>query len=136
MREYKFRGRRTVLGNSEWIYGYGAIDDELLTLDFAKGIVRVECDKGTIGQYAGLNDKNGKEGYESDILNTPGGKAIIRFGEYTSPSGLDKHVGFYLEFLDGNYAGLYRKDIGYWMPRSEIIGDAWDNPELLKEGSV
>jgi hypothetical protein len=84
-------------------------------------------------QYTGLIDKNGKEGYESDILATPISRAAIRFGEYSQPMGREKHIGFYLEFEYEDDCEVYRKDIGYWMPQSVIIGTLYDNPELLKE---
>ena len=71
MRDIKFRGRRTVLdGPSEWIYGYGAIDNDILHLDLYRGSVRIECDKGTIGQFTGRNDTgNVNELFEHDIVD-------------------------------------------------------------------
>ena len=86
MSEYLFRGLRTVLEQgSEWIYGYGAIDDEILTLDFTKGIVRVECDKGTVGQYINLKDtKTGVKIFEGDKVRCYGGEHYDGYWEYNT----------------------------------------------------
>lgn len=75
-------------------------------------------------QYTGLKDKNGKYIYKSDILKAYG-KEIKRF---------------VVSFSNGSYV-LYHQ-FGIWGPLSrlfemkdmpvEIIGNRFENPELLK----
>ncbi len=65
-------------------------------------------------QYTGLKDKNGKEIYEGDIA---------RFREYNH----------HINFSDG---GFYVGDfdtLGSINTAVEIIGNIYENPELLKE---
>jgi uncharacterized phage protein (TIGR01671 family) len=130
-REIIFKGKR--VDNGEWIYGYGAIDNDILTLDFLVGIVRVECESGTVGQFTGLHDKNSKGIYEGDIVvcrQYIGGN----FVEYCIERGC-------VEMVFGAF-GLHRKQ-GYYRPfkdwledyELEVIGNIHDNPELLKEGT-
>ncbi|SHI23802.1 phage uncharacterized protein TIGR01671 [Sporobacter termitidis DSM 10068] len=149
MREILFRGKRTVLDNSEWIYGYGAIDNEILTLDFAKGIIRVEVEKGTVGQFTGLCDKNGKKIFEGDIL---GGtlELVTSRGNPTGSFSESRHVaewgdeqsGFIArQTYESRYPKFYadKKPLGILKIVAEyypIIGNIHDSPELLgKEGS-
>lgn len=147
MREIEFRGKRLYTG--EWVhgaYGKGMIDvrddkeaykhyimiwnipDEKWVRGY---FTDYEVDPATVGQYTGLRDKAKNKAYEDDIIDTPVGKAMIKFGEYSQPTGREWHVGFHLEFeLEQDIATL-RKDIGFWMPQSRIIGNTHDNPELL-----
>jgi uncharacterized phage protein (TIGR01671 family) len=126
MREICYRGLKNVLGTSTWIYGYGAIDNEILTLDFAKGILRIECDKGTIGQYTGQHDRNGKEVYEGDIVHCYGignnadeeYNAEVVFSEEKAAFVLDAGGDLF------SFAEMSELcDI-------EVIGNISDNPEL------
>jgi uncharacterized phage protein (TIGR01671 family) len=141
MREYKFRGKRK--DNDEWVYGcyfYDGKTHYILTglwieIDDGSGNELpdfYEVDPETVEQYTGTKDKNGKEAFTDDILETPAGKAVIKFGEYSQPTGGDNyHIGFYLEF-EHEEIDILRKDIGYWLPKSTVIGNIHDNPELLE----
>ena len=66
MREIKFRGKR--IDNDEWVVGFAFSRYEncdyrwFINFDFEKFEVIPE----TIGQYTGLQDKNGAEIYEGD----------------------------------------------------------------------
>lgn len=154
MRQIKFRGKR--IDNGEWVYGY------LYELPLESGNVRMilttdnihkdnsiepqyhlaftlrkdlfVVDSSTVGQFTGLYDKNSKEIYEGDII---GKKA-------RSEDKMILHLVFY-EDSEGRFkAGLNgtkkRYDFGCcglederWMQRKTIIGNIYDNPEMLKE---
>lgn len=91
-------------------------------------------DRHIIMQYTGLKDKNNKDGYESDIIVTSVGKAIICFGEYSQSLGSQEyHMGYYLKFEFEELVDVYRKDIGFWLPQSKIIGNLYENPEMFND---
>lgn len=69
-------------------------------------------------QFTGLTDKNGKEIYEEDILSTKSGVYEIRY--------YDKVAGF------GAYKGNFRTAIYQLRPNFEVIGNIYENPELLE----
>lgn len=95
------------------------------------------CDSETLCQCTGLKDKNGKLIWENDIVKDLFSDACarIKYGSYQScfDSTKTEHVGFYVNW-SGKYAKRYRKDLGYWinMVNAEIIGNIFDNPELLE----
>lgn len=93
----------------------------------------VEVIPNTICQCTGMPDKNSKVAYEHDIIKTPVGNAKIIWN--CSPSPIDNHinVGFEVVFLDAIANDNYRHDLGYWIGKSEFIGNIFDNPELLEE---
>lgn len=78
-----------------------------------------KCDHN-IMQYTGLKDKNGKEIYEGDIL------------EYTTEISSKKTIGK-VEFYNGCFVVGRPKDYIYIIDNIEIIGNIYENPELLNQ---
>ena len=127
MREILFRGKRK--DNSEWVYGNYAVTDnnEKQHFIFQNKAFEFEVDPETVGQFTSLTDKNGKKIFEGDILR-----------EYHPEQDV------IIEWSDGSF-GFRRankpKDCVYStirymqnaMSRLKIIGNIYDNTELLEE---
>ena len=75
---------------------------------------------GHIMQYTGINDKNGKEIYEGDIL------------EYNNIKYQVKWSNNFMFILTANKIGGGML-CEYSMENMEIIGNIFENPELLEE---
>ena len=155
MREILFRGKRK--DNGEWVEGYytelpcgslGATifsnDDELVCEDTKSYIIKVftkqhtnysnsnplqviECEKyevipETVGQFTGLTDKNGKKIFEGDIVHGYWNTKFLIFFDLCC-------LQFRAKLSDGT-----EKDIDYYgdSKKIEVIGNIYDNPELLR----
>ena len=126
-REIKFRAKR--LDNNQWVIGYylptqyGEKHFIYFALEFLNEHTRIEIDPKTLGQFTGLKDKNGKEIYEGDVV----------FSESNQYYKQDEIVWDCYEM--GWDIG--KKDS--WKLRSpmssktEIIGNIYENPELITE---
>ena len=78
-------------------------------------------------QFTGLSDKNGREVYEDDVLNTGFSNYVVEHEEsksYTHGHGSGEtnyHIGF-------NFGGYYGHPSGH-----EVIGNIYENPELINK---
>lgn len=154
MREILFRGK---IGD-DWAYGDLKHFKNTVVI-FQQGytfpyIVIPE----TVGQYTGLKDKNGTKIFEGDILQyqTSNGfdcQSIVKFGIYNQDgSGGEynciKVLGFYVEvnnftcpdWCDNSpdkFPGyLYQQNINEVCEICEVIGNIYDNPDLLVVGET
>lgn len=135
MREIKFRG----ISDDEWVYGmllktedndYGEHGDEhfdyLIQTNRKYAGEYEQCyitKNETIGQYTGLHDRNGKEIYEGDIVKTKCGDfEVIGVVEYD-----ENTCHFYIKNENGINQSFFEK------LEIEIIGNIYDNKELLEE---
>lgn len=137
---YLFKGKR--LDNGEWVQGYQAkgldvfdihykevhVIFELNTMFYSRGETDGWCevDPSTICQCTGLKDKNGKWIWENDVVR-------------------DGHGNLYKVFWQNNYYQfswicvksdvLIGSKLDLWDFKSfeiEVIGNIFDNPELLE----
>ena len=132
---YLFKAKR--IDNGEWVQGalfngesHCIIGQEIKFSPYTEHeckIVGYEVDRDTICQCTGLKDKNGKLIWENDIVR-------------------DEHGNFYKAFWQNNYYQFswvcVKTDVfligtkwDLWSIKSfeiEVIGNKFDNPELLE----
>ena len=120
--------------DGEWVKGY-------LYCDTGKWVIKefeydradyvcYEIDPETICQCTGLTDKNGKKIWENDIVRRTDLHNVkepsVGFIEYDM-----ENTAFLIHWIDVvNYSATYP-----WKERIEVIGNIFDNPELLEEGA-
>lgn len=121
---FLFRGKR--IDNSEWIQGYlyGIWERRYILWGMSNDIPNmVEVDPSTICQCTGLQDKNGELIWENDIVIVPSDEEPCL-----------------LEWEDGDGCWSMKQDgtvytfDNFWSNEVEVIGNTFDNPELLEVG--
>ena len=90
----------------------------------------------TIGQFTGLHDRNGKEIYEGDIVFWKDGSENPNHWRYAKVEYYDRRATFCFTIVKcgtreiGYQFGAEHSFGGY--DEIEVIGNIYDNPELLK----
>ena len=117
-REIKFRGKDPKGGQVEGYYLQDLTQGEMRSYIFNCPCYW-EVIPETVGQFTGLLDKNGKEIWEHDIVDWDGVMLVV-------------------EFIDGrfcmqeNYEDATLHDLFFERNEINVIGNRFDNPELLK----
>ena len=136
MREILFKAKR--VDNGEWVVGqyvntcYPGNDKETGHFIVVYPNEYHEIYTSTICQFTGLYDRYGNKIWENDILKTWSDEyAQVKFGLYSTGFASDDcNQGFYVEFPED---AIYRHELGYWCKETYVIGNVFDNPELLQE---
>lgn len=125
--------------NNEWHYGYycrdimmGGIRQDYILESDNRGNAngeKISINIDTLGQFIGLQDKNGLKVYEGDIINTWSAgqhvtNGVIKWGSGPCTFFIYTRMAPNIFKLCGDY---YGHDTGI-----KVIGNVYDNPELVK----
>lgn len=138
-REIKFRGKS--IYDEEWLYGSlvkiekdrYAVIPPLNDIEIGKSIGMYEVCLETVGQFTGLFDKNGKEIYEGDIVkfhfmtSSPSTTKLFPTAKFSGEIITNKYNQWAI-FSDGMEIHIENA-----IKHGEIVGNIYDNPELIKE---
>ena len=118
---YLFKAKR--VDNGKWV-----------VWNIFSGLYGADIDKSTICQCTGLKDKNGKLIWENDVV-----KATVRqnslcqsstYSDFYQVAYHKKNCYFYLKKKNNNL--LFDGNWSYYLKTIEVIGNVFDNPELLE----
>lgn len=149
-REILFRGKR--VDNGEWVEGgYAKHDGKVFIVTWIRynpdtrdwdianyyednphyNSLLIEVVPETVCQYTGLADKSGRNIFEGDIVKTS--QYGVDDGKGHNFAGFDK---FFVVFFEGSFCleNKWRRFNFRSSRENEIIGNIYDNPELLEGG--
>lgn len=138
-KEILFKAKR--IDNGEWVEGFYfcMVHDDgrhvhhfilPLGVDLSLGTpiekIQVEVDPETVCQYTGLTDKNGNKIFEGDIVKIPDDEDEIYTIEWDNDTA---------RFVILQRGSVMCDFDNYWGYEIKVIGNIFDNPELL-DGSA
>lgn len=141
---------RSEYKNGDWVYGlitkqyskefWDKLNDEMRDI---YGVSGIEIDRDTVGQFTGIHDKFGKKIFEGDILrgfDYPFRDAEDNYNYYAEVIWIKNSPAFGFvthKNPESNVVGISDGDCNYIQAwdnhRWEIIGNIYDNPELLEK---
>lgn len=127
MREIVFRGKCADDGKwREKEYRDGRLYTGTECYDFIEG---------TACEWTGLNDENDRNIFEGDIVRDTEDNCIgvVKFGIYDNPGRADDlggHLGFHIQWVEKI---AMRRDILFWADKIKVIGNIFDNQELIDQ---
>lgn len=133
-REILFRGKHIHAMDSNehlngtWVHGYLSDKDYIYDKSLEGEFL---VDEDTICQYTGLTDKNGKKIFEGDIVRYGEVCGEVKFGLHESNWQIGKYNQGFFVIFPKEY--LLRNELGYWRNKIVVVGNVFDNPELLEE---
>ena len=152
MREILYRAKR--IDNGEWVEGFYVnvpehykpeMSGKSYIVSINNGLF-MEVVPGTVGEYAGLTDKNGEKIFEGDLfvpytygekdndfagaIEKRGASFVLRSKNYAD-SRLDDYVEKIFSHYQPNVGEIFvpKNEVA----QGEVIGNIHDNPELLQE---
>ena len=151
---YLFKAKR--IDNGEWVQGYlyGIWEKRYILWGMTNDVPNmIEVDPSTICQCTGLKDKNGKLIWENDIVELLGHRGVIKYVCGGFGIGYRKNIDWeeiqsnimrvtgceniLYACENDNYISLWEiywnfNDEDYSVNTVEVIGNIFDNPELLE----
>jgi uncharacterized phage protein (TIGR01671 family) len=122
-REILFRGKYC----GKWVYGW-YFEEDGDSLIRENDMISSVVARSTVGQYTGLVDRNGTKIFKGDILRD----SVFAQNEYYFVDYNQKYACFDLYYMENGIKTLSPLEMcGVW--RMEVIGNIYDNPELLEE---
>jgi uncharacterized phage protein (TIGR01671 family) len=119
----RFKFRIWCVNKNQWETGKVYLDNEGRIYD---DFHRVKEETHIIQQCTGLKDRNGKLIYEGDLLKT-------RFGLILKVYWREQSAMFWLETLDGVIPFTFYAKQQLDGDSMEVIGNIYENKELLEE---
>lgn len=122
VRDILFRGKTNSV---EWVYGYFVELVDYIDENKKRSMIipvgstiyprceiasPIEVIADTVGQWTGLVDKNGVKIFGGDIM---------------------RNAGNVVEYYNGSFCINGDSPLSFWTG-TEVIGNIWDNPELVK----
>ena len=129
MTDYRgYRGK--VIDGGEWVQGYYLVQPTTLgdkTHIIYDGEYEHAVDPSTVGQYTGLQDKNEVDIFDGDVIKVPD---LYETPENTNTTYHNEVIGYEYGAFTMDGQPLF-DDWDYIREECEVIGNRWDNPELL-----
>lgn len=124
--------------NNSWIYGdlihsggkayiHPTCNRVDVNGELGKLIIMHEIQPNTICRMVDLDTP--EPFWENDVITDGRAIGVIRYGLFNS-----KYLGFYIKW-QGKHHDMWN-DLVYWLPMVKVIGNAIDDPELLKAGDT